>query len=195
MFKYIAGLLTISFFYLLISDGMSHKTETMRKKSVMTSQKSARISRLKCHTKSITFEHVYKKERVKGMQDAVKSANIQLKSKFKLSEHMLTQLAKHISLSSVDEMIQKQIDSHIDTTKSTDDTLIIDYFIYENDKEDPGKKTAKSKLYAGYLVFNFLLKDEQVYRLQIDFMDTQGKDIEEKIECMLESVLTLHIVP
>jgi len=76
------------------------------------------------------------------MQDAIKSGNFQLKSKFKLSEHMLTQLAKHIRLSSVDEMIQKQVDSHADATHSTDDTLIIDYFIYENDKEDPGKKNS-----------------------------------------------------
>jgi len=180
MFKYIAGLLMISFFYLLISDALSQKT--------------AAVARIECHSKSTTFEYVYKKELVKRMQDAIKSGNVQIKSKFKLSEHMLTQLAKHISLSSVDEMIQKQIDSHVDTTHSTDDTLIIDYFIYENDKEDPGKKTAKSKLYAGYLVFNFLLEGEQVYRLQVDFMDTQGKDIEEKIHCMMQSVLTLEKV-
>ena len=87
-------------------------------------------------------------------------------------------------------MIQKQIASHQRATKSNK-KLVIDYFIYENDKDDPGKKTAKSKLYAGYLVFNFLLEGEQVYRLQIDFMDMQGKDIDEKIRCIMKSVLSL----
>jgi len=177
MFKYIAGILTIFFFYLIVTDSMS--------------QNSAKIARLACHTKSTTFEYVYKKELVKSMQDAIKSANVQIKSKFKLSEYMPTKLANQISLVQVDEMIQKQIDSHVGTTKNIDNTLLIDYFIYENDKEDPGKKTAKSKLYAGYLVFHFLLEDVKVYRLQIDFMDIQGKDIEEKIQCMMKSVWSL----
>jgi hypothetical protein len=44
------------------------------------------------------------------MQDAIKSGNVEIKSKFKLSEYMPTKLADHISLSQVDKMIQKQID-------------------------------------------------------------------------------------
>ena len=177
MFKYIAGILTIFFFYLIITDIMH--------------QKSAKTARLECHTKSTTFEYVYKKELVKLMQDVVKGGNVEIRSKFKLSEYMPTQLANHISLVQVDDMIQKQIDLHNTTKNNNDKKLLIDYFIYENDKEDPGKKTAKSKLYAGYLVFHFLLEGEKVYRIQIDFMDLQGKDIEEKIQCMMKSVLSL----
>ena len=125
------------------------------------------------------------------MQDAIKSGNVEIKSKFKLSEYMPSKLADHISLSQVDEMIQKQIELHKMTSKSNDNMLLIDYFIYENDKEDPGKKTEKSKLYAGYLVFHFLLEGEKVYRIQIDFIDLQGKDIEEKVQCAINSVLSL----
>lgn len=91
----------------------------------------------------------------------------------------------------MDTMIRKQIDLNKNVSENNDKRLIIDYFIYENDKKDPGKKTAKSKLYAGYLVFHFLIADEKVYRLQIDFMDMQGKDIEEKIQCMMKSILSL----
>ena len=176
MFKYIAWLLTVAFFYMLITDA--------------TSKRSANISRLACHTKQIAFERVYKKELVVDMQNAIESGNVEIKSKFKLSEHMQTRLSKLISLEDVNSMIQKQIALHQRATKSNK-KLVIDYFIYENDKDDPGKKTAKSKLYAGYLVFNFLLEGEQVYRLQIDFMDMQGKDIDEKIRCMMKSVLSL----
>ena len=177
MFKYFAALVTIVFFYILFTD--------------ITDQKSANTERLSCHTRSTTFEYVYKQELVKTMQDAIKSGNVKIKSKFKLSEYMPTQLADHISLEQVDNMIQKQIDSHKEATKNSAKKLLIDYFIYENDKDDPGKKTAKSKLYAGYLVFHFLLESEKIYRLQIDFMDLQGKDVEEKIQCMMQSVLTL----
>lgn len=177
MFKYFAALLTVVFFYILATDVMN--------------QKSAKTARLECHTKSTTFEYVYKKERVKSTQDALKSGNVEIKSKFKLSEYMPTKLADHISLSEVDKMIQKQVDLHRTTSKSNDTKLLIDYFIYENDKEDPGKKTAKSKLYAGYLVFHFLLEGEKVYRIQIDFMDLQGKDIEEKVNCAINSVWSL----
>lgn len=179
MFKYFAALLTVVFFYVLFID--------------ITDQKSANTERLACHTKSTTFEYVYKKELVKIMQDAIKGDNVEIRSKFKLSEYMPSKLADHISLSAVDEMIQKQIDLHKTTSKSNDNVLLIDYFIYENDKEDPGKKTAKSKLYAGYLVFHFLLEGEKVYRIQIDFMDLQGKDIEEKVQCAINSVLSLSI--
>lgn len=180
MLKVIAAVVAAFFFYMLGSEVVNFITK-----------KGANSARLECHTKSTTFEYVYKKELVTAMQDVIKSGNVQIKSKFKLSEYMPTQLANHISLNQVNTMIQKQIDLHKDTTKSSAKKLLIDYFIYENDKEDPGKKTAKSKLYAGYLVFHFLLEGEKVYRLQIDFMDLRGKDIEEKVACAITSVLTL----
>ena len=180
MFKVIAAIVTVLFFYMIGSEVVS-----------IVTKKGPNTERLECHTKSTTFEYVYKKELVKTMQDAIKSGNIEIKSKFKLSEYMQTKLANYISLSKVNKMIQKQIDLHKSVSENNDKTLVIDYFIYENDKKDPGKKTAKSKLYAGYLVFHFLIEDEKVYRLQIDFMDIQGKDIEEKIQCMMKSVLSL----
>jgi len=180
MFKVIAAIVTVLFFYMIGSEVVS-----------IVTKKGPNTERLECHTKSTTFEYVYKKELVKTMQDAIKSGNIEIKSKFKLSEYMQTKLANYISLSKVNKMIQKQIDLHKSVSENNDKTLVIDYFIYENDKKDPGKKTAKSKLYAGYLVFHFLIEDEKVYRLQIDFMDMQGKDIEEKIQCMMKSVLSL----
>ncbi len=177
MFKYIAGLLTVFFFYMLLSDVMS--------------QKSANTARLECHKQATTFEYVYKKEFVDRMQTAMTGSHLEIKSKFQLSQYMQTKLASHISLKEVDNMIKAQINLHKTPQTSSNEKLLIDYFIYENDKEDPGKKTAKSKLYAGYLVFNFMLEGEKVYRIQIDFMDTQGKDIEEKVNCAIKSVLSL----
>ena len=180
MFKYFLGLVAVLFFYMIGSEVVG-----------FINKKSANSARLECHKKSTTFEYVYQKEQVTTIQDAIKSNHVVIKSKFKLSEHMLTKLAKHISLSEVDKMIQDQIDLRKMTDKKSTKELLIDYFIYENDKEDPGKKTAKSKLYAGYLVFHFLVEGEKVYRIQIDFMDLQGKDIEEKVGCVFDSVMSL----
>jgi len=181
MFKVIVAIITVLFFYMLGTEVVAFMTK-----------KGANTTRLACHAKSTTFEYVYKKELVDTMQDALKHGNVEIKSKFKLSKYMPTQLAKHISLAQVDAMIQKQIGLHKTATiQRTDKKLLIDYFIYENDKADLGKKTAKSKLYAGYLVFNFLLDSEKVYRIQIDFMDLQGKDIEKKVMCAVNSVLSL----
>ena len=180
MFKYFLGLVAVLFFYMIGSEVVG-----------FINKKGANSARLECHKKSTTFEYVYQKEQVTTIQDAIKSNHVVIKSKFQLSEHMQTKLAKHISLSEVDKMIQDQIDLHKMTEKKSTKELLIDYFIYENDKEDPGKKTAKSKLYAGYLVFHFLVEGEKVYRIQIDFMDLQGKDIEEKVGCVFDSVMSL----
>jgi len=177
MFKYFVALVTVFFFYILFTDVTEHK--------------GANKERLACHTRSTTFEYVYNKELVERMQDAIKSGKVEIRSKFKLAEYMPTQLANHISLAQVDALIQKQIDLHKTTPENNDKKLLIDYFIYENDKADPGKKTAKSKLYAGYLVFHFHIEGEKVYRIQIDFMDLQGKDIEEKVGCVFDSVMSL----
>ncbi len=180
MFKYFIGLMTILFFYIIGAEVVG-----------FINKKSANSVRLECHKKSTTFEYVYNKEQVSTMLSAIQSNHVELKSKFQLSEHMQTKLADHISLSQVDQMVKDQIELHKVIDKKSDKVLLIDYFIYENDKEDPGKKTAKSKRYAGYLVFHFLLEGEKVYRIQIDFMDLQGKDIEEKVGCVFDSVMSL----
>lgn len=180
MFKYVLGVITVLFFYIIGTEVVG-----------FINKKSANTARLECHKKSTTFEYVYQKEQVNTILDAIKSNHVVIRSKFQLSEHMQTKLANYISLSQVDKMIKDQIDVYKVTDKESDKELLIDYFIYENDKEDPGKKTAKSKLYAGYLVFHFLLEGEKVYRIQIDFMDLQGKDIEEKVGCVFDSVMSL----
>lgn len=83
MFKVFAALATAFFFYILGSEVVS-----------IVTKKGPNTERLECHTKSTTFEYVYKKESVKTMQNAIKSGNVDIKSKFKLSEHMQTKIGK-----------------------------------------------------------------------------------------------------
>ena len=63
--------------------------------------------------------------------------------------------------------------------------------LYENDKLDPGKKSEEAKKYAGYLVFDFSISGVLIYKIQIDFMDMQGKDIEKRVDCAMKSVQSL----
>ena len=63
--------------------------------------------------------------------------------------------------------------------------------VYENDKKDPGKKTPKSKKYAGYLTATFKIDNKKVYKIQTDFMSLQGEDIPQRISCIVKSVMTL----
>lgn len=183
MFKCVLGVIAVLFFYMIGTEVIG-----------FMNKKSANSARLECHKKSTTFEYVYQKDCVSMMLDAIQSNHVKLRSKFQLSEHMQTKLANHISLTQVDKMIKDQINLRKVTDKKSDKELLIDYFIYENDKEDPGKKTAKSKRYAGYLVFHFLIEDEKIYRIQIDFMDLQGEDIEEKVGCVFDSVMSLKLL-
>lgn len=103
---------------------------------------------------------------------------------------MVSQLGKYLKVEDVDGMIHDAIAAHHVESSLTDCEVIIDYFVYENDKEDPGKKTAKSKLYAGFIYLNFKLKDESVYDVQIDYKDLQAKDLAKRINCAIASFLS-----
>ncbi|HHH19983.1 MAG TPA: hypothetical protein ENK86_05705 [Campylobacterales bacterium] len=158
--------------------------------SLNQSSKSAKSSRLACHKQSIVFERIYKPELTSSMIEALQHGNVELKSKMKLSKYMTSQLGNYVKIEQVDSMFRTAISTHKEEKKS-DKNLLIDYFVYENDKEDPGKKTAKSKLYAGYIRSSFILDGVNVYSVQIDFDDLQGRDIPESVRCTIESMVTL----
>ena len=63
--------------------------------------------------------------------------------------------------------------------------------IIYDDPNDPNKKTEKSKLYAGYLVFSFKLKNTLIYKIQIDFIDKKGADISKVLDCAIKSLNSL----
>ena len=81
-------------------------------------------------------------------------------------------------------MISKKEDS----TEKT----IIDYYIYENDKEDNGKKNNEAKSYAGYLVFEFKYENKLVYKIQTDYMNLDGNDINERMNCVIDSFISIN---
>ena len=104
-----------------------------------------------------------------------------------MPSHLINILTIKQANETLDNVIKKYITSNIPNNKK----LIIDYYIYENDKEDKGKKGLKSKLYAGYLLFEFKLNNKLVYKIQTDYMNIDGKDIEERMDCVIKSFLSI----
>ena len=104
-----------------------------------------------------------------------------------MPSHLINILTIKQANETLDNVIKKYITSNIPNNKK----LIIDYYIYENDKEDKRKKGLKSKLYAGYLLFEFKLNNKLVYKIQTDYMNIDGKDIDERMDCVIKSFLSI----
>ena len=150
----------------------------------------ASAKRLDCHTKSVVFEKVLSPLHVKELQNVLRGQDIDITIATRPAKYMQTQLFEHVDILEIKKQTKealKQYKASSPTTKKGSISIIV----YENDKLDPGKKTAKSKLYAGYLIYTFVLDDTPVYKIQIDFMDDKGGDIAQKIVCALQSVMSL----
>ena len=154
--------------------------------------KSSSAKRISCQKEAITFERVYKKEDIKLAQELLKSGNTEFKSSVIKAYFAQTKLFEYVKLADMDRVLNSILKQHVKKEQESSKKLNISYYIYENDVDDPGKKTKKSKLYAGYVIFKFYnQKDELIYQVQIDFMDKKGKDLPQRIKCAIESFITL----
>ena len=70
--------------------------------------------------------------------------------------------------------------------------LLINYYIYENDKEDRGKKNKDAKSYAGYLMFEFKYDNKLVYKIQTDYMNIDANDLEDRMDCVINSFISIY---
>jgi len=72
-----------------------------------------------------------------------------------------------------------------------DTSLNLKCKIYENDKDSPNKKSDSCKLYSGYIVLEFEYQGEMVYKIQMDFIEKDVNEIEQRTECILNSFLAI----
>lgn len=148
---------------------------------------------LPCHNEVVVFEKVYKPKLFEEARDALKQQNYLIDSRIQKAHYMKSQLFEYVDIKNVDQNVKKAVGVYASETKRETESLKLRYLIYENDKNDPGKKTQKSKVYAGYLKFELFYKSKRVYAIQIDFMDLQGKDIPQRIDCAMQSIMTLTL--
>lgn len=156
--------------------------------------KSCAVKRIPCQQDVVCFERTYRMAELQRVIDLLKSRRYTVVSRAQKSEYMASRLFEYVNKEQVDAMVAAAIESQVpkQPVEGTDDTLVVDYLIYENDKLHPGKKTPKSKLYEGYLAFSFKLAGKTVYKFQIDFMDEKGADIPERVKCAIASLLSLE---
>lgn len=147
--------------------------------------------RLACQEKTITFEKIDFENPIWETNNLIETNNFIIKSDIEYSKFMKSHLINILTVKQADELLNSILKKYIISNTPNNKKLIIDYFIYENDKEDKGKKGAKSKLYAGYILFEFKLDNKLVYKIQTDYMDIDANDIEERMNCAIQSFLTI----
>jgi hypothetical protein len=106
---------------------------------------------------------------------------------------MKSSLFDFIDMEKLDKTLAFFLLQKVQKERKVSELLNIEYKVYENDKEDPKKKSDNCKLFRGYVVMKFKNQNNKVvYQVQIDFMDQEGKDIPKTLECAVESFLTYN---
>ena len=155
-----------------------------------TQKPSAKAARLACHTKSVVFEKVQNQALIKELQNALRGADVSIATSTLESQYMPTRLFEYLKASDAEQQTRQELAKYA-LSSPVQKKAKIHITIYENDKLDPGKKNAEAKIYAGYLIYQFYLADEAVYKIQIDFMDLKATDVDQKIKCAIDSVMSL----
>jgi hypothetical protein len=150
-----------------------------------------KAKRLDCHKKTTVFERGYGIKDIKEAQELLYSGNYKITSGIDKAIHMKSSLFNFVNIEKLDKNFAFFLLQKVKTQKKETGILQVDYIVYENDKEDPNKKSEKSKLFRGYVVMKFKNQNNKVvYQVQIDFMNNEGKDIPKALECAMESFLT-----
>uniref|UniRef100_UPI004048EA7C hypothetical protein n=1 Tax=Aliarcobacter sp. TaxID=2321116 RepID=UPI004048EA7C len=156
--------------------------------------KSAKTKRVKCQTQTTTFEKIFVEEPIIDSINSFKSNNYEIISNIEYSKFMKSNLINILTKEQSDEKLKTVINKYVslDNKHKNDKRVLINYYIYENDKKDSGKKNDEAKKYAGYLVFEFKYENKLVYKIQTDYMNLDGKDIEERMDCVITSFISIN---
>ncbi|MEA3512586.1 MAG: hypothetical protein U9R37_03195 [Campylobacterota bacterium] len=154
---------------------------------------SGKAKRIECQKKTTTFERSFGDEEIKIAQDLLMSGNFSFTSSIEKSIYSESKLFEYVKLQDTDKIVNEELKKYIKSDIKSEKNLKFRYNIYENDIKDPGKKTKKSKLYAGYVWFEFKNENNKtIYKVQIDFMDKKGADIANSIRCCIKSFMTYN---
>jgi hypothetical protein len=154
---------------------------------------SPKAKRLPCQQHQTSFERGFDNSLIKIAQKQLENGNFKFSSYVEKAQYSKSKLFDFVKLSDMDKVTQNELLSYTKNRQESKNKLKIVYYIYENDIKNPGKKTKKSKLYAGYVVYKFYNnKNKLIYQSQIDFMDKKGADIPKSIRCAIKSFTTFN---
>jgi len=184
MNKYIRILLGLLILYFV---GESIYSEIQKDKT------PGKAKRLSCQKKVTSFERGISNPDILYAQNLIEHGNVDFTSTVEKAIYSKSKLFEYISLAKMDDIFYNKLKSYVKYNEKNQEKYKLSYYIYENDKNDPGKKTPKSKLYAGYVVLEVKdLNNKNIYKVQIDFMDDKGSDIKETLDCTIESFMTYN---
>jgi uncharacterized membrane-anchored protein YjiN (DUF445 family) len=153
--------------------------------------KTSKVKRLECQSHTTTYEKRFIETPIEDAIKSFESNNYEIVSEIKYSKFMKSHLVEILTKEQSDKILEKVIQKYINKDSATNEKVLIDYYIYENDKEDSGKKNDKAKLYAGYLVFEFKYENKLVYKIQTDYMNIDATDLQERMDCVINSFISL----
>lgn len=183
--KYVGVFVIVFIVYML---GDSIYTEMNKDKT------PGKAKRIECQKKVVTFERIFDNTQIQEAQNQIREGKINFSSDIEKAVYTQSKLFEYFPLKKADVIFKDKLFSYAEKqeeNKVKKDDYILSYYIYENDVNDPGKKTKKSKLYAGYIVFEVKNKDNKtIYKVQTDFMNHAGDDLKESLECTVESFMT-----
>jgi len=154
---------------------------------------SSKAKRLECQQEVTVFERGYSLSDIKYAQKLIIHGDDSFSSHIEKAVYSDSTLFTHILPKQMDDIFKQILQKYIKYNEKNKSEYKLSYYIYENDKKDPGKKTKKSKLYAGYVVLEVKNMDNKsIYKVQVDFMDDMGTDIKKSMECSLKSLMTYN---
>lgn len=160
--------------------------------SINQNSHDPKAKRLDCLKQVTSFEKLYEKELKSDAIKALLDANFIKKSKIEYSTIMKSKLIDIMDLNSFDKIVENILIEKLNIEANPkNNPLLIDYYIYENDKEDSNKKNKDALLYAGYVVFEFFYNDKKIYKVQIDYLNDDASDLERRVQCAIDSFLSL----
>ena len=157
-------------------------------------KKTKNFKRLECHKQTTTFERIFFEEpTVNTAIEQLEAKNYEIISRIEFSKIMESNLKGKLSVAELDEMLVDTINNYTnENSKANDKKTVIDYYLYENDKADSNKKNENAKKYAGYLMFDFKYNNKLVYKIQTDYMNQDGSDIAQRIDCAINSFTSIN---
>ena len=153
-------------------------------------ENNPKSKRVECQEKVTTFEKIFDNN-LKSQKELLLTNNYEIISNIEYSKAMKSNLKNSYSTKNSDIILEKILKNHKTHNMSSEKKLQISYTIYENDKNDSGKKNKDAFLYAGYLLFEFKFKNDLLYKIQIDYMNIDASDIEERMMCAVDSFLSI----
>lgn len=151
-----------------------------------------KAKRVPCMAKVTSFERSYGTEDINNVQVQVSQANFTLSSDTDKATFMDTTLFDYVDMKQMDKVASDTLSSYIkNENKDKEQQVKIQYTVFENDRDDPKKKSKNCKLYRGYVVLKVKNHNNKiVYQNQIDFLDPQGNDVADTIKCAIKAFMT-----